>query len=270
MRRTPKARPDTSGWPTLDGCGVNVAPATMWPGQPPSGWPRSASRLLRLPRWGSGAIAHGNGRRAFRDMATGQLRRTFADSTRSSRRADVGQDAPDARGSAGDADRSPVQDESEVERFPFGRGDQSVELVLDLDRVVELREAETLAQPQDVRVDRETGQTECGTADDVARLAPYPGTVTRSSKSVGTSPPKRSSSAAAIPMRLRALARKKPVEWMISSSSSGWPGTTRPGPGTWRRGRASPCSPGRPCSGPTRSSPPATGKVSRARARTVL
>ena len=55
----------------------------------------------------------------------------------------------------------------------------------------------------------------------LAVFRPTPGTVTKSSSLVGTSPPNRCSSAAAIPMRLRALARKKPVEWMISSSSSG-------------------------------------------------
>ncbi len=52
-------------------------------------------------------------------------------------------------------------------------------------------------------------------------LRPTPGTVTRSASSVGTWPPNRSTSAGAIPMRLRVLARKNPVERMISSTFSG-------------------------------------------------
>ena len=52
-------------------------------------------------------------------------------------------------------------------------------------------------------------------------LRPTPGNVTKSSSSVGTSPPKRSSKACAIPMMLFVFERKKPVDWMTVSTSEG-------------------------------------------------
>src|SRR5918996_143018 len=52
-------------------------------------------------------------------------------------------------------------------------------------------------------------------------LRPTPGRVTRSDSLRGTSPPNRSTRAVAMPMRLRVLFRKKPVDWMICSSSAG-------------------------------------------------
>lgn len=68
-------------------------------------------------------------------------------------------------------------------------------------------------------------------------LRPTPGRVVRLSRSVGTLPPWRSSSAAASPMRLRAFERKKPVEWMSVSSSSGSARARSKGEG-YRRNRA--------------------------------
>ena len=52
-------------------------------------------------------------------------------------------------------------------------------------------------------------------------LRPTPGSVTRSSSSVGTSPSNRSSSALAMPMMLFVFCRKNPVAWMSSSTSAG-------------------------------------------------
>ena len=53
----------------------------------------------------------------------------------------------------------------------------------------------------------------------LAVFRPTPGRLTRSSIAVGTSPANLLSSSRPRPMRLRALARKNPVWWMISSSS---------------------------------------------------
>ena len=53
-----------------------------------------------------------------------------------------------------------------------------------------------------------------------AVLRPTPGRVTSSFSRPGTSPPNRSQSAWPRPIRLVALAWKKPVDWMIFSSSS--------------------------------------------------
>ena len=52
-------------------------------------------------------------------------------------------------------------------------------------------------------------------------LRPTPGSFTRSSSSVGTSPSKSSSSMRAIPSRFFVFERKKPVECTIASTSSG-------------------------------------------------
>ena len=62
-------------------------------------------------------------------------------------------------------------------------------------------------------------------------LRPTPGIVTRSSSAVGTSPPKRSTTAAAMPMRLFVLERKNPVERMSSSTSSGFAAASDAGSG---------------------------------------
>ena len=55
----------------------------------------------------------------------------------------------------------------------------------------------------------------------LAVLRPTPGRAVNSRMEAGTSPPWWRTSRSAMPMRLRALAWKKPVEWMISSSSVG-------------------------------------------------
>ena len=52
----------------------------------------------------------------------------------------------------------------------------------------------------------------------LAVLRPTPGSATSSSSVHGTSPPCRSTSARAIPLSDRALARKNPVEWIRRSS----------------------------------------------------
>ena len=52
-------------------------------------------------------------------------------------------------------------------------------------------------------------------------LRPTPGSVTRSSSSVGISPSKRARTACAMPMRFFAFERKKPVDWIDLSTSSG-------------------------------------------------
>ena len=54
-----------------------------------------------------------------------------------------------------------------------------------------------------------------------AVLRPTPGRVTRSSSATGISPSKRATTACAIPMRLFVFERKKPVDWMIDSTSAG-------------------------------------------------
>ena len=54
----------------------------------------------------------------------------------------------------------------------------------------------------------------------LAVLRPMPGSVTRSLSLAGTSPSYRSTRACPSPIREFVLARKKPVEWIISSSSA--------------------------------------------------
>ncbi len=53
-----------------------------------------------------------------------------------------------------------------------------------------------------------------------AVFLPTPGSVTRSFILCGTSPPKRSHRACPSPMMLVVFARKKPVDWMIFSTSA--------------------------------------------------
>ena len=67
-----------------------------------------------------------------------------------------------------------MQDQAEAERSPFGWWHERIQLVLDLDRVSELRETQALTEPEDVGIDRQTGQTERTAADHIARLAAHP------------------------------------------------------------------------------------------------
>jgi hypothetical protein len=54
----------------------------------------------------------------------------------------------------------------------------------------------------------------------LAVLRPMPGSLTSSSSVAGSSPPCRSTTAAPNPINELALLRKKPVEWIIASSSA--------------------------------------------------
>ena len=71
--------------------------------------------------------------------------------------ADVFEHAGVAAWLSGVADPSAVQDEPQAERSPLLRSEEAAELVLDLHRVVVLREPEPPAQAADVGVDRQAG-----------------------------------------------------------------------------------------------------------------
>ena len=81
----------------------------------------------------------------------------------------------------------------------------SVELQLDLHRIVLDGQAEARDnRPTWVSTGR-PGRPKADAAHDVGRLAPDAGQGDEVVEAVGTSPPKRSTSAAAMPMRLRVL-----------------------------------------------------------------
>ena len=75
-------------------------------------------------------------------------------------------------------------------------------------------------EPRHMRVHRESGHAERHTEHHVRRLAPHAAELTRSSIRDGTSPPCRSMRSWLISTIARALERKNPVLWMISSTRS--------------------------------------------------
>lgn len=91
------------------------------------------------------------------------------------RRANVGQEAADARRSSCDTDGPAMQDQTEAECATLGRRDEGIEFVLDLYRILEFRETEPLAESEDMGVDRKARKPEGDTSHDVARLAPDSG-----------------------------------------------------------------------------------------------
>ena len=126
-----------------------------------------------------------------------------------------------AGGPARIADLAAVEDEEVGGARPALLGHELHEPGLDLQGVARVDEAQPIRHAQDVRVHRDALVHAVGVAGDhVGGLAPdarqrRPGS--RSSR--GTSPPCFSTSPRAKPTMLRVLARKKPVERMIASTS---------------------------------------------------
>src|SRR5687767_10318053 len=85
--------------------------------------------------------------------------------------AEVVEEAVAALRAAGDADLAAVEDQAEGEAAPILRGEEGADLVLDLHRVLGLRQAQPAGETADVGVDGEAGQVEGHRAHDVAGLA---------------------------------------------------------------------------------------------------
>jgi len=127
-----------------------------------------------------------------------------------------------------------VQDEAHAERSPLLLGHECAQVRLDFDGVGVRREAEQPGDPQDVGVDRRPGSPRATDRTTLAVLRPTPGSDVRSSIEVGKSDgfgPNLSTRPCAMPMRWEAFDRKKPVDRMISSSSSRSPAASCRGPG---------------------------------------
>src|SRR5450759_2587442 len=135
--------------------------------------------------------------------------------------AEVVENAGGAVGLAGVADPAPVHDQAQPEVGPLLRRQHLADLGLDLDRVL-LRVRPSLALRRVTWVSTASpGKPKATPRTTLAVLRPTPGSVTRSSIRGGTWPSKRSTSALAQPMLDRVLALKKPVGWIIASSSAG-------------------------------------------------
>ena len=94
------------------------------------------------------------------------------------------------------------------------------QVLLDLLGIGRAREAEAHRQPLDVGVDDDPSAIPYAVpSTTLAVLRATPGSVVSSASVLGTSPPKRSSSPCAVPFRLLAFWRKKPVDRMIFSSA---------------------------------------------------
>jgi hypothetical protein len=104
---------------------------------------------------------------------------------------------------------------------PLRAGNQGTQLIVDLVGVIGPGEPEALGYAEDVGVDGQGGDSEGVAEHHVGRLAADPGSVTSASAASGTIPPCRSTSAFPMPISERALALKKPVEWMARSSTAG-------------------------------------------------
>lgn len=68
-----------------------------------------------------------------------------------------------------------MQDQAEAERSALGGRDKTIQLVLDLYRILEFREAQSLAESEDMGVDGEARETEGDTSHHVSRLSPDSG-----------------------------------------------------------------------------------------------
>lgn len=90
-------------------------------------------------------------------------------------RAEVAKHARRARGTASEANRSAVEDETDAEHPPLLWRKSIAELGFDPDRIAVCGESEPTGEPTNVGVDRKAREAERHAADDVRRLAPDPG-----------------------------------------------------------------------------------------------
>ncbi len=147
----------------------------------------------------------------------GRLRQRSA----AGRRTEVGEHAPFAVRSTRRAGGPTVQDQPQAEHPALAGGHHGVQRSLHPDRIG------LVGEPQTAGTAAGRGCRPGGPGGRRPRSAPrWPScgrrraSVTRSAMAVGTTPPKRIDHRVAMPTRLRALARKNPVEWMIASTSS--------------------------------------------------
>ena len=157
---------------------------------------------------------------------------------RGRRRADVDQHALAAPRLARDADAAAVQDEAERQRAALLGRDQPLRSSSTFTGSVSFVSFRRFESRRTCVSTGRPGRPNATERTTLPVLRPTPGSVTRSSSSVGTSPSKRSSNADAIPMRLFVFWRKNPVEWMSSSTSPGPRAPGRSASGTERTGPA--------------------------------
>src|SRR6185295_17155317 len=179
--------------------------------------------------WGSGRRRSGVRRlRAPRSKATVPLRsrpRAGASApadteSEDGRWAEVRQDAFPAPWPPSDAYLSAVENQKVRHQGPIRVGDEPHQVRLDLYRIIVPGEPESLAQSGDMGVHRDAFVDPKGIPqDDIGGLPPHAWEGPKLFHGAGHHPAVLRHDRFAIPIRLLALLRKKPVDLMISSSS---------------------------------------------------